>query len=343
MGLQFSISIGSLASAAVSWVRDMLPGGQPQAQPPEQGPSLPEGRVVRAIHNLKQRVWQPYQFRPSMYHYYRDLAQESRRRGEEVNPRTYIDHGPKNPLTRLILDRMKTIVPVIHEQRTRLLQAKRCAGGRRMSRRPRFLEPSVRVLEVGAAEGKLSQAVKGEFKNVVDVTAIELVPYTGVPDFVRQGDMEALPFQDGLFHIVLSSFAMDGTNGDKAFQEVNRVLMPDGHLLALVLKRSGVQTYLGKGASALVAGSFWLTQSLPFVACFMPRSLTLLWEGFAHYARDIPRFGFSSLDETRSVLERHGLVIQESQPAVGTKWTLSGRTFEANTGWFVVAKKTAGG
>jgi SAM-dependent methyltransferase len=99
----------------------------------------------------------------------------------------------------------------------------------------------VRILDLGAGiqilESELLDTVAfNEIKNRIDIITLDLadVDHSQLlsPEFLHiQGSGDNLPFADSLFHIVISSSAIDFMPRE-VFNEVNRVLAPQGKLLA---------------------------------------------------------------------------------------------------------------
>jgi len=108
-----------------------------------------------------------------------------------------------------------------------------------------FAVPGTKVLEVGCGPGHLSSLLA--YEHDLDVTGLDLDPAMveraranaaraaiaerRPPAFVT-GDVAELPFPDGTFHLVVSTFSMHHWDDPVAgLREINRVLRPDGRAL----------------------------------------------------------------------------------------------------------------
>lgn len=123
---------------------------------------------------------------------------------------------------------------------------------------PRFLASGAgRVLDAGAGSGRAAIGVLLARPNAT-VTGLDIYSgYWGIDDNTperfmknarianvadrsgtRTGDMREMPFHDGEFDAVISSYAIDHLRGDdlvKSISEVARVLRPQGEFLLLIV------------------------------------------------------------------------------------------------------------
>ncbi|MES2710814.1 MAG: class I SAM-dependent methyltransferase, partial [Pseudomonadota bacterium] len=101
------------------------------------------------------------------------------------------------------------------------------------------LRAGERVLDVAAGNGNATLAAARRFAQVTSTDYVGALLERGrerataerlVVAF-RQADAEALPFDDGSFDVVLSTFGVMFTpDGDKAAQELLRVVRPGGRI-----------------------------------------------------------------------------------------------------------------
>jgi SAM-dependent methyltransferase len=101
------------------------------------------------------------------------------------------------------------------------------------------LRSGERVLDVACGNGNASLAAARRFARV---TGVDYVPalleragaraaVDGLPLALREGDAEALPFQDAAFDVVLSTFGvMFAPDQDRAARELLRVCRPGGRI-----------------------------------------------------------------------------------------------------------------
>jgi SAM-dependent methyltransferase len=94
-----------------------------------------------------------------------------------------------------------------------------------------------KVLEVGPGPGELSARIMAELDAHVvalDVSErmVELARGRGVD--ARVGDVQSLPFDDGAFDTVVAAWMLYHVPDlDRGLAEIARVLIPDGHLVAV--------------------------------------------------------------------------------------------------------------
>jgi SAM-dependent methyltransferase len=89
-----------------------------------------------------------------------------------------------------------------------------------------------RVLEVGGGEGELAQRLVGELVGIDQSEAtVEIQRAQGIE--ARVGDVQALPFADGEFDLVVAAWMLYHVPDlDRGLAEIARVLRPGGVLVA---------------------------------------------------------------------------------------------------------------
>ena len=142
-----------------------------------------------------------------------------------------------------------------------------------------------RVLDCGCGAGEyvlrfaeVARAVRGIEYNAEKVR--QHVARGILPDLVRQGDIEHLPFEDGAFDIVLLNEVLEHVPDDlRALREINRVLAPGGVLAIFSPNRlypfetHGVSLKSGRGLPHFTPG-------IPYI----PLALGNRW--FRYHARN---------------------------------------------------------
>jgi SAM-dependent methyltransferase len=94
-----------------------------------------------------------------------------------------------------------------------------------------------RVLEVGGGEGELAARIIGELgAELIGIDQsermVEIQRTKGID--ARVGDVQALPFDDGVFDVALDAWMLFPVAGlDLALGELTRVLRPNGRLVAV--------------------------------------------------------------------------------------------------------------
>ena len=108
------------------------------------------------------------------------------------------------------------------------------------------------VLDAGCGRGRNVHWLVGAGANVVaidqreeDVAHVRAQHPTLAADRVRQGVVEALPYEDGMFDVVLANavlhFARDHSHFDQMVAELSRVLRPGGLLFARLASDIGIE------------------------------------------------------------------------------------------------------
>jgi ubiquinone/menaquinone biosynthesis C-methylase UbiE len=131
------------------------------------------------------------------------------------------------------------------------------------------------ILEVGCGTGTLSLAAKAQAGSQGQVAGIDVAPdmietaqqkakRAGLPVQFQVGPIEAIPYPEGQFDLVLSSLMLHHIHGDTAKQqglhEVYRVLKPGGRLL-IVDAVQPKNPHL-RGLASLIVGREMLAHSV---------------------------------------------------------------------------------
>ncbi|MBI4052714.1 MAG: class I SAM-dependent methyltransferase [Candidatus Diapherotrites archaeon] len=97
------------------------------------------------------------------------------------------------------------------------------------------------LLDVGAGEGRITSGLRGPGIKVISLepTSVRQLPHQ-VPQFAVRGIAEALPFAKGSFDTVLSAYALEYANREKAVREIRRALAPGGKAVLLLHKPGSV-------------------------------------------------------------------------------------------------------
>jgi len=120
---------------------------------------------------------------------------------------------------------------------------------RRMTVNLAQIKPGDCVLEIGCATGTLSLAAKRQAGPTGKVVGIDIIPgmievsrdkasQAGLDVTFQSGSIEAIPFPDENFDVVMCSFMifhMSEKVRSKGIKEISRVLKPNGSLLVLDL------------------------------------------------------------------------------------------------------------
>ena len=109
------------------------------------------------------------------------------------------------------------------------------------------LAPGQSVLDVGCGSGVFDRWLAHRMNKTVHVTALDLNPYflreagalarqEGIDEAIefRQGNAEALPFEDGSFDATFSVTMLEEVDADKALREMVRVTKPGGKVGVVV-------------------------------------------------------------------------------------------------------------
>lgn len=136
---------------------------------------------------------------------------------------------------------------------TMLMSLGRAPAIRRMTVEMAKVAPGEAVLDVGCGTGTLTIAAKARAGPTGQVYGIDASPEMievarekagkkGADVDFRVGLIEDIPFPDGQFDVVLSSLMLHHLPDDvkrQGFQEIRRVLKPDGRFLAIDLGLAG--------------------------------------------------------------------------------------------------------
>jgi demethylmenaquinone methyltransferase/2-methoxy-6-polyprenyl-1,4-benzoquinol methylase/phosphoethanolamine N-methyltransferase len=137
------------------------------------------------------------------------------------------------------------------------------------------IKPGERILEVGCGTGTLSLGAKRAAGPVSQVAGVDIAPdmletarrkaaKAGLDVGFQVGRIEAIPFPDNQFDLVLSSLMLHHIHGDAAKQqgmrEMFRVLKPGGRLLIVDATRPR-NPHL-RGLASLIVGREMLARSV---------------------------------------------------------------------------------
>jgi len=107
------------------------------------------------------------------------------------------------------------------------------------------------VLDAGVGTGAMAIALARAVTAPLALHALDLSPHmlrragtalraAGLEPVFRQGDVQSLPYDDGVFDLVLAAHVLEHlTDPVPALHEMVRVLRPGGRLLVCVTRRSG--------------------------------------------------------------------------------------------------------
>jgi demethylmenaquinone methyltransferase / 2-methoxy-6-polyprenyl-1,4-benzoquinol methylase len=179
----------------------------------------------------------------------------------------------------------------------------------------RRARPAGRCLDLGCGTGDLTEALLAD--PAAQVTGFDLtramlggararLHHTGTPERagLAQGDAERLPFRDGAFDTVVSSFLMRNV-GDRAaaYSEVARVLKPGGRFLQLELAkpegrlvREAFLLYFHYGMPRLAGLFSKHAESFQYLAESIDR-----WPQPAAVAEEIKACGFAKVEQVREL------------------------------------------
>ena len=130
--------------------------------------------------------------------------------------------------------------------------------------------PSKRFLEIGCGEGMLLAAVNGEEKFAVDLSTEAMkIARARVDGQFSVALAEALPFAANQFDLILSVGVMEHfVDERKAFQEIRRILKPEGHFVSLIHVRL---TFWDRVALKVPVFFFPRPRPIAFVRCSLRR------------------------------------------------------------------------
>lgn len=114
--------------------------------------------------------------------------------------------------------------------------------------RERFISSDAfKILDVGCGDGVITKHLRASFSEAdiqaVDIDKIRLQRATAYCSGVTfcQGEVGALPFRDGMFHVVLCHHVLEHVDDDvKVLNECRRVLRPAGLLILGIPQEDGV-------------------------------------------------------------------------------------------------------
>ncbi len=123
---------------------------------------------------------------------------------------------------------------------------------------PLSLSRGARILDAGCGTGLLSLALLRSIRFPVNITALDLSATSiveakkavsqspGRPQDVSftQGNVLSLPFADDAFDLVVTSGALEYVPLKDGFDELARVIAPEGHLLHLPCRPTPASTFL---------------------------------------------------------------------------------------------------
>lgn len=113
-----------------------------------------------------------------------------------------------------------------------------------------------RVLDCGVGTGALSLALARVLPDPFKLDGIDLSPGmleqaghrlgdAGIDTSLRQGDVHALPYEDGAFDLVMAAHVLEHlVDPGRALDEMVRVLKPGGLLIACLTRRSSLGMYI---------------------------------------------------------------------------------------------------
>jgi len=118
-----------------------------------------------------------------------------------------------------------------------------------------------RVLEVSFGTGFLLTQYAGEFdtdgidyNEKMVAVASENLKRKGIAARLRQGNVEALPYENDTFDCIVNTMAFSGyPDGHRAMSELHRVLKPGGRLVIIDVDFPADRNRLGMGATHLWA------------------------------------------------------------------------------------------
>ena len=125
--------------------------------------------------------------------------------------------------------------------------------------RPHITGP--RVLEVSFGTGFLLTQYAGEFdtdgidyNEKMVAVASENLKRKGIAARLRQGNVEALPYEPDTFDCIVNTMAFSGyPDGHRAMSELHRVLKPGGRLVIIDIEFPADRNWLGMGVTRLWA------------------------------------------------------------------------------------------
>ncbi len=137
------------------------------------------------------------------------------------------------------------------------------------------IQPGERILEVGCGTGSVSLAAKRKAGPASQVAGVDIAPdmietarrkaiKAGLEIQFQVGRVEAIPFPDGQFDLVLSSLMLHHVHGDEAKQqgmrEMFRVLRPGGRLI--IVDATQPKNPLLRGLANLILGPEMLAHTV---------------------------------------------------------------------------------
>jgi len=178
----------------------------PVLDPKPEKPQKPESALKRFVRRF---VWDPVRYDEDTFDY---LKRETRGGIDQKklmgnSTAAFAGHGKDRKQTKWFVDAVRKVM------------------------RPEWkVGYKARVLEIGSGNGALAREISNQLGIVVH--ELDMMPREAATD-MTQGDMKDMPFRNGGFPVVVSSFAVE-YGGAPALREVYRVLPTRGKFIALV-------------------------------------------------------------------------------------------------------------